>query len=204
MKKNRLKIYLFINIAIAIMEVIGLTMATLNRRGTTFQYYTQLSNLFLLVTSIMNIVYAIKVLTGKRKSIPRIVNVLSYSAICTTTVTLLVVLFVLSWMVGDLVWILTSGSMIFTHTLCPILAIVMFIFFAPERLKKSDALLALMPTIAYAIVAMIMNIARLWYGPYPFLLVYEQPIWASIAWSFGILMGAYGIARALLIPNLKK
>lgn len=179
-------------------------MATLNRRGTTFQYYTQLSNLFLLVTSIMNIVYAIKVLTGKRKSIPRIVNVLSYSAICTTTVTLLVVLFVLSWMVGDLVWILTSGSMIFTHTLCPILAIVMFIFFAPERLKKSDALLALMPTIAYAIVAMIMNIARLWYGPYPFLLVYEQPIWASIAWSFGILMGAYGIARALLIPNLKK
>ena len=102
MKKNRLKIYLIINIAIAIMEVIGLTMATLNRRGTTFQYYTQLSNLFLLVTSIMNIVYAIKVLTGKHKSIPRIVNVFSYSAICTTTVTLLVVLFVLSWMVGDL------------------------------------------------------------------------------------------------------
>ncbi len=204
MKKNRLKIFLLINVAIVIMEAIGLTMATLNRRETTFQYYTQLSNLFLMITSIINIVFGTKVLAGKRKNIPRIVNLLSYSAICTTTVTLFVVLFVLSWMAGDLIWILTSGSMIFTHTLCPILAIVMFTCFAPERLKKSDALLALMPTIAYAIVAMSMNIARLWYGPYPFLLVYNQPIWASIAWSIGILAGAYGIARALLVPNLKK
>ena len=204
MKKNRLKIYLAINITIVIMEAIGLTMATLNRRETTFQYYTQLSNLFLMITSIANIVCAIRVLTGKKKVMPRIVNLLSYSAICTTTVTLFVVLFVLSWMAGDLIWILTSGSMIFTHTLCPILAIVMFTCFAPERLGKRAALFALMPTIAYAIVAMTMNIMRLWYGPYPFLLVYSQPVWASIAWSIGILTGAYGIARALLMPNLKK
>ncbi len=204
MKKNRLKIYLVFNIIIAILESIGLTMATLNRRETTFQYYTQLSNLFLLITSIINAVFAVRVLAGKKKVMPRIANLLSYSAICTTTVTLFVVLFVLSWMAGDLVWILTSGSMIYTHTLCPILAIIMFTCFAPERLGKRAALFALMPTIAYAIVAMIMNIARLWYGPYPFLLVYEQPVWASIAWSIGILTGAYGIARALLIPNLKK
>ena len=204
MKKNHLKIYLAMNAAIVVMEAIGLTMATLNRRGTTFQYYTQLSNLFLMITSIINIIFAARVLAGKRKDIPRIANLLSYSAICTTTVTLFVVLFVLSWMVGDLVWILTSGSMIFTHTLCPILAIIMFVYFAPEKLGKRAALFALMPTIAYAIVAMIMNITRLWYGPYPFLLVYNQPVWASIAWSVGILSGAYGIARALLVPNLKK
>ena len=204
MKKNRLVVYLVFNIVIAVFEIIGLTMATLNRRETTFQYYTQLSNLFLLATSIVNAVCTIRVLIGKKKAIPRIANLLSYSAICTTTVTLLVVLFVLSWMVGDLVWILTSGSMIFTHTLCPILAIIMFTCFAPERLGKRAALFALMPTIAYAIVAMIMNIAKLWYGPYPFLLVYEQPVWASVAWSIGILTGAYVIARALLIPNLKK
>ena len=186
------------------MEAIGLTMATLNRRETTFQYYTQLSNLFLMITAIINIVFAAKVLAGKRKTIPHFANILSYSAICTTTVTLLVVLFVLSWMVGDLVWILTSGSMIFTHTLCPILAIIMFVCLAPERLKKSDALLALMPTVAYAIVAMAMNIAHLWYGPYPFLLVYNQPIWASVAWTVGLLSGAYGIAYLLLLPNLKR
>lgn len=204
MKKNRLKIYLIINIAIVIMEAIGLTMATISRRATTFQYYTQLSNLFLMITSVINIFFTARVLAGKRKNIPRLANVLSYSAICTTTVTLLVVLFVLSWMVGDLVWILTSGAMIYTHTLCPILAIVMFTCFAPQKLAKRDAFLALLPTVAYGIVAIAMNIAHLWYGPYPFLLVYNQPIWASIAWIIGMFAGAYLIARVLLIPNLKR
>ena len=201
MSQKKLKIYLVINILIAIFETIGLSMAIANRKGETFQYYTQLSNLFLWITAILNVIFTARVLAGKAKKIPRTVNVLSYSAICTTTVTLLVVLFVLSWMVGDLWWILTSGAMLYTHTICPILAIVMFVKFAPERLRISDALMGLAPTIAYAIVAMAMNIAHQWYGPYPFLLVYEQPIWASVAWSIGLLGGAYAIARVLLLPN---
>lgn len=204
MNKRKLKIYLILNILIAIFETIGLSMAIANRKGSTFQYYTQLSNLFLLIASIFNIIFTARVLAGKIKKIPRFVNVISYSSICTTTVTLLVVLFVLSWMVGDLWWILTSGAMLYTHTLCPILAIIMFVWLAPERLDRRDSWIALAPTVAYAIVGIIMNIAHAWEGPYPFLQVYSQPIWASILWSIGILGGAYVIARILLIPNLKK
>ena len=204
MNKRKLKIYLVLNILIAILEIIGLSMAIANRKGSTFQYYTQLSNLFLLIASIFNIIFTARVLAGKIKKIPRFVNVISYSSICTTTVTLLVVLFVLSWMVGDLWWILTSGAMLYTHTLCPILAIIMFVWLAPERLDRRDAWIALAPTVAYAIVGIAMNIMHAWEGPYPFLQVYNQPIWASILWSIGILGGAYAIARILLIPNLKK
>ncbi len=199
--RKKLALYLIINAIIIILEIIGLSMAIANRKAATFQYYTQLSNLFLLIASILNIIFGLRVWLGKAKKIPHAVNIVSYSAICTTTVTLVVVLLVLSWMVGDLWWILTSGAMLYTHTLCPILAIAMFAALAPEKLEKSAAWYALAPTIAYAIVAMAMNIAHQWYGPYPFLLVYNQPIWASIAWSIGILGGAYLIARLLLLPN---
>jgi len=198
---RKLKIYLVLNIIIAILETIGLSMAVANRRADAFIYYTQLSNLFLLITSIVNIVFCARVLTGRVKKIPHIVNRFSYISICTTTVTLIVVLFILSWMVGDLVWILTSGAMLYTHTLCPILAIVMLRLFAPEKLQKTEAVYGLSPTIAYAIVALAMNIARVWDGPYPFLQVYNQPVWASIAWSIVILGVAYLIARLLILPT---
>lgn len=198
---KKLKIYLILNIIIAILETIGLSMAIANRRADAFIYYTQLSNLFLLITSIVNIVFCTRVLTKRAKNIPHIINRFSYMSICTTTVTLIIVLFVLSWMVGDLWWILTSGAMLYTHTLCPILAIVMIRFFAPERLQKSEAIYGLSPTIAYAIVGLTMNITRVWDGPYPFLQVYNQPVWASIAWSIVILGAAYIIARLLILPT---
>lgn len=204
MDNKRQKLFLLVNIVIAILETIGLSMAIANRKGETFQYYTQLSNLFLFIASIVNIVFTLRLMKGKIKKLPHAVNVMSYAAISTTTVTLIVVLFVLSWMVGDLWWILTSGAMLYTHTLCPILAILMLRFLSPNDFRKSDAWYALAPTIAYAIVAMSMNIAHLWVGPYPFLLVYNQPIWASIAWSIGILGGAYLIARVLIIRKTRK
>jgi hypothetical protein len=198
---KKLRIYLALNIIIVILETIGLSMAIANRRESAFQYYTQLSNLFLWITSILNIIFCIRILRKKAKAIPHFVSLLSYMSICTTTVTLIVVLFVLSWMVGDLWWILTSGAMLYTHTLCPILAIVMFRLFAPEKLGKKSAVYALAPTIAYAIIGIAMNTTHTWEGPYPFLQVYNQPLWASVAWIIGILGGAFLIALVLLLPT---
>ena len=140
MTKRRQILFLITNIIIAILETIGLSMAIANRKGETFQYYTQLSNLFLYITSIINIFFTVRWMRDKKKKIPHAVNVMSYAAISTTTVTLIVVLLVLSWMVGDLWWILTSGAMLYTHTLCPILAILMLRFLLilqPEFLPKT-------------------------------------------------------------------
>jgi hypothetical protein len=94
--------------------------------------------------------------------------------------------------------------MLYTHTLCPILAIISFLVFAPKIFSKKDAIRALSFTLAYAAVAIALNILRVWHGPYPFLFVYEQPIWASVAWSIGILLGAWGIARVLIISKIRK
>ena len=196
--RKKLVAYLVLNILISVFEIIAFALVIQRRGAETFQYYTQLSNLFLLICSLINIVFITRALKSKKQML-HIVNLLTYMATCTTTVTLIVVLLVLSWMVGDLWWLLTYDSMLYMHTLCPILAIVMLLWCAPERQNKKSALFALIPTIIYAIVGITMNILRLWDGPYPFLQVYNQPVWASIGWAIVILGAAYIIARLLLL-----
>ena len=196
--RKKLVAYLILNILISVLEIIAFALVIQRRGAETFQYYTQLSNLFLLICSLINIVFIARALKSK-KQMPHIVNLLTYMATCTTTVTFIVVLFVLSWMVGDLWWLLTYDSMLYMHTLCPILAIIMLECFATEKQTKKSALYALIPTIIYAIVGIAMNIARLWDGPYPFLQVYNQPIWASFGWGVVILGCAYLIARLLIL-----
>ena len=198
--RKKLVAYLILNILISVFEIIAFILVIQRRGAETFQYYTQLSNLFLLICSLINIVFVVRALKTK-KQVSHIVNLLTYMATCTTTVTLIVVLFVLSWMVGDLWWLLTYDSMLYMHTLCPILAIIMLAWCAPERQNKKSTLFALIPTIIYAIVGITMNVLRLWDGPYPFLQVYNQPVWASFGWAIVILSTAYIIARLLLLPT---
>lgn len=196
--------FLVINAIIAVLEIIGLSIAIAKNPSSTFIYYTQLSNLFLLCSTLVNIFFGVRIITGKGKEIPRSVQLIHYSAVATTTITLVIVLFVLSWMVGDLIWLLTNGALLYTHSLCPVLGIISLRAFTARQLKANDAKITLIPTLCYAVVSITMNIFRLWHGPYPFLYVYEQPIWASILWLVGILLSAYAIARILIIRRAKQ
>lgn len=204
MSRNKLLAFLFFNLAITILEAIGLITSFMQLALNSLMFYTELSNIFLFLTALINIYFALRELLNKKTSIPKAVWSLSHAAVSATTVTFLVVVFVLSWMVGDLIYVLTHGSMLYTHTLCPILGIISFILFAPKVFTRKSALYTLSFTLIYAIVAILLNILRVWHGPYPFLLVYEQPIWASIAWFVGILLGAYGISRILIIKKIHK
>ena len=204
MNKRKLKLFLAINCLIAILEIIGNSICFREIGWSTFIYYTQLSNLFLLAAAIVNIAAGIKSLKNKRRKIPDGAFRLFHVATSATTVTILVVIFVLSWMYGDLIHILTAGSMLYTHTLCPFLAVVTHFAFAPKVFTKKAASRALLFTITYATVAIILNALRIWHGPYPFLFIYEQPIWMSIMWIVVMLAGAYGISRALLVGKIKK
>ena len=82
------------------------------------------------------------------------------------------------------------------HIICPVLAAVSF--FALEGwapFPKRDIVKALIPTLAYALVAVILNILRVIEDPYPFLMVYAQPWYMSVLWCVVIL----GIAAILAL-----
>lgn len=86
---------------------------------------------------------------------------------------------------------LFMGSDLWLHTVGPLLNIVSFIFFERENtLSKKQPLLAIIPTIIYAIFAIILNLLKVIDGPYFFLKIYEQPIWEVIMWLviIGILV----------------
>ena len=80
-----------------------------------------------------------------------------------------------------------------------ILPVALIVLVALERpaLPLRDAAIAVIPTLIYAIIALILNLARRMDGPYPFLRVYRQPVSASAFWFAAILGGNYLIALAV-------
>lgn len=204
MERKRLELFLGFNILIVIFEVIGIFIEFFNLGMASLAYYTHLSNILLFISAIVNIMFSARELKNKKNVIPFNAWKLFYVAVSATTVTFLVVIFVLSWMYGDLMILLTYGSMLYTHTLCPLLALMAFVICAPKKFVGGDALRAVGFTLAYGVVIMALNIIKVVEGPYPFLFVYRQPVWMTVVWSFVIVAVAYVVARLLLIGKIKK
>jgi len=199
---NKTKIAFAINIAIILAEIFAAIIGAIEKwdeyKFKFFAYYTQDSNIVLLIACLIMSIEQGRVLFGeKRVETPRYAQMLKYIATSMVTLTFLVVVFVLIPYAGinSAVEKLFCGASLYHHFLCPVMAFVSFVFFEKEpKLKFIDTLCALIPTIVYAVIIVILNLCRVITGPYPFLKVYEQPVYASILWVFAILGGAYAIA----------
>lgn len=185
------------DILIIVLEIIGLAISTINHGLGQFVYYTQDSNYVLLICTAIHLFFLLK--DGK---VPDFAARLKYTAACLTTVTLLVVIFVLAPIYHMLIWLLVSGAMLYQHTLCPLLAIISFLAFDRWQPSRSDVRFALIPTGVYAVVLITLNFLRVVKGPYPFLYVYEQPWYMSVVWAIVIIGAAYGIAAGLRALSL--
>ena len=198
-RKTKLICALIGNILTAVLSTVGTVMHVRRAGWTVVAYYTTDSNILIALSSTVCAVYIALMLAGKLEKTPRAAAIFKYFTVCMIAVTFLVVIFVLAPMYGSyaegLVRMLFYRHLLFHHFLAPVCGIVTFLFF-DEKLEKNRLLplAALAPTFVYAIATASLNIARLLYGPYPFLLVYEQPVWASILWFFAILSIAYLIA----------
>lgn len=163
-----------------------------------FIYYTQDSNYLALAGCILYAVFAALALRNG-SAVPYAVRVFKYVGLCCLLVTFVVVFTVLipfDFSIGQngfksLLW---PAGAFFHHLVCPVLLFVSFVIFDNgPKLPKQVILFALIPTLIYAAVFIILNIARIIEGPYPFLMVYRQSVFASIMWVIAIL----GIAALL-------
>lgn len=191
---------IFLNILIIIFEIIGFVLAIKNMGYGFIKYYTQDSNLIVLVSAIIYLVYMVT-----NKEIPSFVRWFKFTGVVSITVTFLVVIMVLSWtMEGGISRMLFSDSMLFHHTICPILAIISFVFFEKYDFKKyKDVIRTVYFTLIYAFILIILNVLRIVSGPYPFLMVYNQPLLVSILWGVLIIGGTFIIAFILKRANMK-
>ena len=194
-KQHNLILALMANATIVILELAALALSLMEHGLGNFAFYTQDSNYLAAAASLIYCIHAVKSLRGEE--IPQWVGSLRYISVSCLIVTLFVVLLVLMPMSGEnALFMLYGGSMLYQHTICPVLAAVSF--FALEGwapFPKRDIVKALIPTLAYALVAVILNILRVIEDPYPFLMVYAQPWYMSVLWCVVIL----GIAAILAL-----
>jgi len=181
---NKKKISIFLNILIIILEIIGIFLSVKSLGTNVFIYYTQLSNLFLLVTAIL---YLFK---DYIKS--RIIDIMKFGSTLSVLITFLVVIFVLGPTTNlGYKWLLLEGANLLYHITCPILAVITFLFFDNIKIKGfKDVLGAFVFTLVYSIVFILLNIFGVLEGPYPFLMVRSNPIYESIFWIVVIDGGA--------------
>ena len=181
---------ILLNLAVVRMEPIAIRMSWEAVQEQTLTFYTENSNLFSAGVCLLVALCQVWALcTGKE--LPRWVKRLKFLAACCLTMTFLTVVFVLApyyQAEGGVRFLLTESSMLYHHLLNPLCVFVSFVFLEREpRLSARNIPLALVPTTLYGIIALWANYQRLWTGPYPFLLVYEQTTRQTVLWCAAIL-----------------
>lgn len=199
MKHKNSKLYcaFIINILIIILELFAFLVCYKESGFACFKYYTQDSNLFLMFTSLL---YVISLLICDKK-IPHFVSLLKYAATTSVVITFLTVVTILAPVMGGYKAMLLDGTMLIHHLICPIFGFVTFVFFEKHNLNGlKDALISMIFTCLYGIIAVTLNVLKIMDGPYPFLKVYDQTILMSIFWLILMMGSSYLIT--VLIGNL--
>jgi len=171
-----------INIVVIILEIIGLRISISERKWKIFAYYTQISNIITLVSSVFFVVSQSSVVT----------ITLRYLSSCMLTMTFLITLFVLVPMGGGFRKLMLSGNGLYHHTLCPMLSVTSYIIWEQH---SSLWILPTVLTFIYGIVMLIMNGKGLFDGPYPFFRVRNQSKLATVIWILVLI----GIIAAISI-----
>ena len=190
MEKRNVSIAL--SFIIIILEIIALIVCY-NSFGINLAYYTIDSNIFLLISTIL---YLLTI-----NNVPKIVQLLKYSSTLSVFITFLVVVFVLYPMYNfNFQFLFLDGPNLYMHVLCPVLALISFIFFDSNEIENSlkNNLRSLYFTIIYAIILISLNILNVVSGPYPFLKVNQQSPLMSVFWIVLILGSALILSKVLL------
>ena len=195
---------LIFNLIIVILEIIGFIVTLNINHKISYEYYTEDSNILALFSSLLFVIYLIS-----KKKIPRWLQLFKYMTTICLTVTFLVVILILAPMYQfNYGFLLFHNSLLYQHLLCPVLSIIVFIFFDDiSILKIKDTFIGISLTILYAVVLIVLNFFELVSGPYPFLMVHNQSIFMSIFWLIIILGLTYLIAfllRKIYILKHKK
>ena len=190
-------VQILINILIIILEITGFILLVKEEGFIDISYYTEDSNIILLFSSILILIYLIQ-----DKELPSWLKSFRFLAVVSVTTTFIIVLTVLSWSTDQgLYHLLFFNHLLYLHTLCPLLAIMSFIFI--EKYDDLNVIHGIYFTIFYAVVLIILNILKIVDGPYPFLRVYDQSILESVVWIIVIVGVSYLIAAILKKVNEK-
>ena len=167
------------NVAVIVFEALGLRISIGSRRWLIFAFYTQLSNLVTLASSVAFL------LLGAPAALVR------YLSSCMLTMTFLVTLLVLVPMGGGFNELMLSGNGLYHHTLCPIISVASYVLWEPHA---GSWLLPTVITTIYGLVMLYLNWKQSFDGPYPFFRVHNQSTAATVMWTLVLLASIAAIS----------
>ena len=161
------------NIAIIILEIIGLIITYRQAASKMFIYYTILSNCLALIASILYLMNH------------PMVGVLRYATTCMLVMTLLISLFVLSPDMGSAKVQMIDGNGLYHHTLCPTLSLISYVFFEKHL---NLWILPVIVSLVYGLLMIYLNYVGKMTGPYPFFEVRKQGIKKTALWVVALIL----------------
>lgn len=197
---SKKKLSLIVNIVLLILELIGFAYVATENGISSLRYYTQDSNIVVIIAAVLYIIYYFKSEKEGKEELPYFVGLIKYIASCVVTVTFIVVLTVLAPSRASegrdaVIHVIVGGSNLYHHVLCPVLCVISNLFIDEKiTISLKENLLATIPTFLYGTITLILNIAKVMYGPYIFLHVYEQSVLMSVFWFMAIVGGGFLIA----------
>lgn len=183
-----------LNLLLVVLEAGALTVRYLGSDLSMFQYYTQCSNLLAAIAGVV----CLAAHAGRFDL--AWAHRIKFCACATQLMTFVVVVFVLAPMINStgqngFAYLFLTGVMPVTHLAGPLLTIASYLLYEREPLPGlRECAYALVPTLAYAVVAYLCNYLRIFEGPYPFLLVWEMTLEQVALWVVVLL----AVAAALI------
>ena len=155
------------NVILIILEAVGLRLSAKRRGWKILVFYTQLSNIAALLSSVAFLLF------GGRAAWAR------YTGTCMLVMTFLVTVCILIPMGAGFRNMMLRDSGLFHHTLCPVLGTLSYVLLEPHA---SPWAVPVVLTFAYGMVMLLLNGTGRVDGPYPFFRVKHQSVLATVAW----------------------
>ena len=193
---------LTINIAVIILEIIGLRISISERKWKIFAYYTQISNVIAVISSAMYIAFR----NSRNARLRAVVRGMRYLAACALTMTFIVVMCIFIPFGDTPVMIermLLHVNGFLHHLVCPVISVVSYVWFEEGVKSRRSLLIPFTATAVYAFTVYALNFLKLAPAPYPFFAVYEHEVPELVAWFFGLMLLVMGIAFVIKWANNK-
>lgn len=197
MTKNN-KLALGSNILLIVLAGLGLYFSIVDKNA--FLYYSDNAGMFALSSSI---IYVIVVLTKKEPNFLSLA--LRYVSTTCLLLTLVGTFYVATTTGENYLDSFIKGSHLFNNLLCPIVSFVSFTMFEGDRRlnKKKTIWYALIPTVIYGIIMLVCNVTNTFTGPYPFMMINDNPVYVTVVVFIVTIILNYVIGRFLLLSNQK-
>ena len=174
---------LIANIIVIILELAGFNISR-SRGLMMLVFYTQLSNLVTLVSSVCYLISSDSAFTASMR----------YLSTVMLTMTVLVTLFVLIPSGAGFARMMLTGNGLFHHTLCPAVSITSYMLWEQH---SSAWAVPVIVTFIYGVVMLYLNHAEIVDGPYPFLRIRQQSVKATVIWMTVLIVLVTGLSLGI-------